>query len=167
MNGQFDNFLNVLDALQTHNVEYVLIGGIAAILHGIDRLTRDIDIFVKMDDSNIERLRNALHSIFDDESINEITLEELQTYAVIRYGTPDDFYIDIMARLGEVAVYEDLAYEILNYQGVQIRLATPQTLYDLKEGTLRYKDKFDAAYLKELINKRQSDISAKKNQDKE
>jgi hypothetical protein len=167
MNGQFDNFLNVLDALQKHNVEYILIGGVAAILYGVDSFTRTIDIFVKMDDTNIERLRNALHSIFDDESINEITLEELQTYAVIRYGTPDDFYIDIMARLGEVAVYENLAYEILNYQGVQIRLATPQTLYDLKEGTLRYKDKFDAAYLKELINKRQSDTSAKKNPDKE
>lgn len=162
MNGSFKNFISVLDALDQQKVEYILVGGVAVILHGIERLTRDIDIFVKMDNKNIERLRKALHSIFEDESIEEITLEELQKYAVIRYGTPDNFYIDIMARLGEVAVYEDLEYEIINYQGIKIRIATPETLYNLKKDTIRYKDKFDAAYLKELINIRESEVSGKR-----
>ncbi len=80
MNDQFEQFISVLDALGKHKVEYILVGGVAVILHGIERLTRDIDIFVKMEQNNIERLRNALHSIFDDESIDEITLEELQEY---------------------------------------------------------------------------------------
>jgi predicted nucleotidyltransferase len=161
MNGSFKNFISVLDALDQQKVEYILVGGVAVILHGIERLTRDIDIFVKMDNKNIERLRKALHSIFEDESIEEITLEELQKYAVIRYGTPDNFYIDIMARLGEVAVYEDLEYEIISYQGIKIRIATPETLYNLKKDTIRYKDKFDAAYLKELIKIRESEVSRK------
>ena len=120
-----------------------------------------MDIFVKMDNRNIQRLRKALHSIFNDESIEEITLEELQKYAVIRYGTPDGFYIDIMARLGEVAVYEDLEYEIISYQDIKIRIATPETLHNLKKDTIRYKDKFDAAYLKDLIKIRQSTDSQK------
>ena len=158
MNGQFKNFMSVLDALDKQKVKYILVGGIAVMLHGIERLTRDIDIFVKMDNKNIERLRKALHSIFEDESIKEITLEELQKYAVIRYGTPDDFYIDIIARLGEVAVYEDLEYEIISCQDIKIRIATPETLYNLKKDTIRYKDKFDAAYLKELIKIRQSKV---------
>ena len=151
----------VLDALDKQKVKYILVGGIAVMLHGIERLTRDIDIFVKMDNKNIERLRKALHSIFEDESIKEITLEELQKYAVIRYGTPDDFYIDIIARLGEVAVYEDLEYEIISCQDIKIRIATPETLYNLKKDTIRYKDKFDAAYLKDLIKIRQSKVSDK------
>lgn len=163
MSGQFKNFLSVLGALDKKEVEYILVGGVAVLLHGIERLTRDIDIFVKMDDKNIERLREALHSVFEDESIEEITLEELQKYAVIRYGTPDDFYIDIIARLGEAAVYDDLEYEIIDYQGIKIRIATPGTLYNLKKDTVRYKDKFDAAYLKELIDIRQSGVSGKKN----
>lgn len=166
MNGQFKNFMNVLDALDKLKVDYILVGGVAAIFHGIERLTRDIDIFVKMDDKNIARLRKALNSIFEDESIEEITLEELQKYAVIRYGTPDDFYVDIMARLGEVAVYEDLEYETIHYQDIKIRIATPETLYNLKKDTIRYKDKFDAAYLKDLMNLRESNVSGKRKPNK-
>jgi hypothetical protein len=162
MNNQFKNFMSVLDAFDKQKVEYILVGGVAVILHGIERLTRDMDIFVKMDNKNIQRLRKALHSIFNDESIEEITLEELLKYAVIRYGTPDGFYIDIMARLGEVAVYKDLEYEIISYQGITIRIATPETLHNLKKDTIRYKDKFDAEYLKDLIKIRQSTDSEKK-----
>ena len=166
MNGQFKNFISVLDAFDRQKVKYILVGGVAVILHGIERLTRDMDIFVKLDNKNIEQLRNALHSIFNDNSIEEITLEELQKYAVIRYGTPDGFYIDIMARLGEVAVYEDLEYEIISYQGIKIRIATPETLHNLKKDTIRYKDKFDAAYLQDLIKIRQSKDSEKEKPNK-
>jgi hypothetical protein len=166
MNDQFENFISVLDAFEKQKVKYILVGGVAVMLHGIERLTRDIDIFVKMDQENIERLRNALHSIFEDESIEEITLGDLQQYAVIRYGTPDNFHIDIMARLGEVAVYEDLEYEVIRYQNTNINIATPETLYNLKKNTIRYKDKFDAAYLKDLIKIRKSKISEEEKQDK-
>lgn len=162
MNGQLQNFLNVLDAMGKYGVKYILVGGVAVILHGIERLTRDIDIFVKMEDENIQRLRQALHSIFEDESIEEITKEELQKYAVIRYGTPGGFYIDIMARLGEVAIYEDLEYETMFYDGIEINIATPETLYNLKKDTIRHKDKYDAAYLKDLINTRLSEMSQQK-----
>lgn len=166
MNNQLQNFLQVLEALDKQNVQYILVGGVAVILHGIERLTRDIDIFVKLDDKNIEQLRKALFSIFQDESIEEITLEELQEFAVIRYGTPGDFYIDIMARIGEVAVYEDLEYETIHYEGIKVKIATPETLYNLKKDSMRYKDKFDAAYLKEFIDIRQKEVSEKREQKK-
>ncbi len=166
MNNQLKNFLRVLAALDKQKVQYILVGGVAVILHGIERFTRDIDIFVKMDDKNIERLRKALLSIFEDESIEEITLEGLQEFAVIRYGTPDDFYIDIMARIGEVAVYEDLEYETIHYEGIKIKIATPETLYKLKKDSIRYKDKFDAAYLKDFIDIRQKDVPEKRNPNK-
>ncbi len=161
-NSQFEQFKRVLDALAEHQVEYILVGGVAVILHGIERFTRDIDIFVKMEHRNIERLRNALHSIFDDEAINEITLEELQKYAVIRFGVNDDFCVDIMARIGEVAVYEDLEFETILYDGIKVRIATPETLYNLKKDTIRHKDRFDAAYLLDLIKTREADAAPKK-----
>jgi hypothetical protein len=155
MNDRFEQFISVLDALEKHQVEYILVGGVAVILHGIERLTRDIDIFVKMERSNIQRLRDALHSLYDDESIDEITLEELQVYSVIRFGVSDDFCIDIMARIGEVAVYEDLEFETIRHEDVNIRIATPEALYNLKKDTIRHKDRFDAAYLLDLVNTRQ------------
>ena len=83
MADQFRDFMAVLNAFDKHEVDYILIGGVAIILHGMERLTRDVDIFVKMNAENIDKLREALHSIFDDTSIDEITLEELNKYPVI------------------------------------------------------------------------------------
>ncbi|MBD3304931.1 hypothetical protein GF339_01080 [candidate division KSB3 bacterium] len=154
MEDQFNAFMRVLQAFETYKVDYVLIGGVAVILHGMERLTRDIDIFVKMVPENIDRLRNALHSVFADPSIEEITVDELHTYPVIRYGTPQGFYIDIMASLGTVVAYEDLEYEIIEYQGTPIKIGTPETLYTLKKDTVRYKDKIDAMFLQELMQTR-------------
>ena len=156
MADQFTDFIQVLDAFDKHGVDYILIGGVAVVLHGMDRLTRDIDIFVKIVPENIDQLRKALHTVFDDTSIEEITLSELNQYSVIRYGTPGGFYIDIMARLGEVATFDDLEYEIINYEGTQIKIATPETLYKLKKDTIRDKDKMDAIFLKALIQARES-----------
>ena len=47
MDNQFDNFINVLKAFDEFQVEYILIGGVALVLHGMERLTRDVDIFVR------------------------------------------------------------------------------------------------------------------------
>lgn len=157
MEDQFRNFISVLESFDQQRVEYILIGGVAMVLHGMERLTRDIDISVKMDAENIEKLRKALYQVFKDDSIEEITLQELDKYPVIRYGTPQNFYVDIMARIGEMFTYEDLEYEIVNYQSIKIKIATPDTLYKLKKDTIRDRDKIDAAFLRELIRARSAD----------
>ena len=154
--NQFNEYMRVLEALEKHNVDYILVGGFAVILFGMQRLTRDIDIFVKMAPENIEKLRKALHALFEDPSIEEITLGELEQYPVIRYGTPNGFYIDILARLGEVAAFDDLDYEAVEIQGTQIKVATPETLYRLKKDTVRPEDKIDAMFLKEIIKTRKA-----------
>jgi hypothetical protein len=64
MVDQFKEFIEVFKALGRQKVDYVLIGGVAVILHGMERLTRDIDIIVKMSPENIENLRKALHTVF-------------------------------------------------------------------------------------------------------
>ncbi|MCX6580795.1 MAG: hypothetical protein NT166_11510 [Candidatus Aminicenantes bacterium] len=43
----FENFLEVLKELWQEKVEYDLIGGFAVIIHGMPRVTQDLDIFVK------------------------------------------------------------------------------------------------------------------------
>jgi hypothetical protein len=147
----FDRFLEVLNALGKEKVDYILIGGFAVILHGMPRFTQDIDIFIKMNPENIEKLRKALHNLFQDDSIYEITLNELNDYSVIRYGAPEGFYIDIMARLGEIATYETLEYETVTFNNVPVNIATPLTLFNLKKNTLRPEDRSDAFYLSELM----------------
>jgi predicted nucleotidyltransferase len=150
----FENFLEILKALWQEKVEYILIGGFAVIIHGMPRVTQDLDIFVKMVPENIDKLKKALKAVFNDNSIDGITLDDLNDYSVIRYGTPDEFYIDILGRLGEVAVYDDLKYEIITVEGIQVRIASIETLYWLKKDTLRLEDRRDAAFLASLIQRR-------------
>jgi hypothetical protein len=151
MVDQFKEFLEVFKALGQQKVDYVLIGGVAVILHGMERLTRDIDIVVKMSPENIDMLRKALQTVFEDDAIEEITLPELYKFPVIRYGTPNEFYIDIMACVGELATFEDLEYDIIDYQGIKINIAKPESLFRLKKDSIRDKDKIDAIFLKKLI----------------
>ncbi|MGA1823599.1 MAG: nucleotidyl transferase AbiEii/AbiGii toxin family protein [bacterium] len=149
----FDKFVHIIETLNKHQVDYILIGGFAVIIYGMPRLTQDIDIFVKMTRKNFEKLRSALDSIYRDDSIQGITADEIKEYSVIRYGTPDGFYIDVMGRLGEVATYDDIEFQEVEVDRVSVKIATPSALYGLKKDTIRPEDKRDAAFLKELLNK--------------
>jgi len=150
----FENFLEILKAFWQEKVEYILIGGFAVIIHGMPRVTQDLDIFVKMAPENIEKLRKALKIVFKDDSIDGITEDELKSYSVVRYGTPDGFYIDIINKIGQFACYDDLEYETMAVEGIQVRIATIETLHWLKKDTLRLADKQDAFFLSTLIQEK-------------
>jgi hypothetical protein len=49
-------YLDLFSALARHNVGYVLIGGLAVSLHGIERATMDVDISVAMTPENLAAL---------------------------------------------------------------------------------------------------------------
>jgi hypothetical protein len=147
-------FLKVPKAMEDEEVDYILIGGFAFILHGLPRFTMDMDFFMKMAEKNVQKLRKALYSVLGDSDIDEITFDELAKYPVIRYGTPNGFHIDIMAQWGEAATYEDLEYEIMEVLGQKIRVATAETSLKLKQDTIRPEDKGDALFLKELLQRK-------------
>lgn len=151
----FERFLDVVDALEAEGVDYILIGGFAMVLRGLPRATQDIYLFVKPVSDNMERFTMALNSVFHDESIYEITLEELSKYSVIRYGTQEGFYIDILMKIGSAFTYYDLEYDMIEFEGHKIKIATVETLYKLKRDTVRPIDKADALFLEELIRKRE------------
>lgn len=50
----------ILATLAAHGVDFVVIGGLAAVAHGSRRMTRDIDIVVMHDAENLARLEAAL-----------------------------------------------------------------------------------------------------------
>jgi predicted nucleotidyltransferase len=49
-------YLDLFSALERHKVEYVLIGGLAISLHGVERATMDIDVTVAMTPENLASL---------------------------------------------------------------------------------------------------------------
>lgn len=50
----------LLGHLVAHDVDFVVIGGVAAVLHGSPRLTRDLDVCFATDPTNLEVLGGAL-----------------------------------------------------------------------------------------------------------
>ena len=120
-------------------------------LLGLPRATKDLDLFVRPTPENIDRLRRALRSVWNDPELDGLSAEELAgDYPAVQYGPPDDsFRLDIMARLGEAFSYDDLEAEERIVEGVRVRVATPATLYRMKSGTIRLQDRADAARLRE------------------
>lgn len=51
---------SVFVSFQNHDVKYVVIGGIAAVLHGVPRATFDLDILIEAIPDNAQRLLDAL-----------------------------------------------------------------------------------------------------------
>lgn len=54
------NFLSVLEHLSQEGIEFVIVGGVAARLHGSHRLTHDLDLVPRLDESSWERLIDAI-----------------------------------------------------------------------------------------------------------
>jgi hypothetical protein len=52
--------LELLLALARHDVEFVVVGGVAAQIHGWQSATLDLDVAVSTEDANVERLNEAL-----------------------------------------------------------------------------------------------------------
>jgi hypothetical protein len=56
-------FLRVVDALNRENVPYVVVGGFAALLHGNNRFTADLDLVVDLQPENARRAIHALTAL--------------------------------------------------------------------------------------------------------
>ena len=147
----FDRFFNLLKALEREAVDYILVGGIALNLHGIVRATEDIDLFVRANADNVDRLKRALRSVWNDPDIAQIRLEDLAgDYPTVRYGPPDEgFVIDLIGRLGSAFTFDDLKADVADVEGVHVRLASPESLYRMKKDTVRAQDRADAQLLKD------------------
>jgi len=142
----------IVVALEREGVEYKVFGAIALNAHGIHRHTEDLDMFVAPTPTNIERLRAALRSVFDgDPNVEEITYEDLSgDYPAIQYVPPDGrSSIDILVRLGDAYSFETVETIRAEWQGVEMTVASPRQLYEMKRDTVRWKDRGDAERLRE------------------
>ena len=53
-------FPNLLRLLTEHKVSFLIVGGVAAVIHGSSRLTQDLDVVYQRTPENLIRLENAL-----------------------------------------------------------------------------------------------------------
>ncbi len=143
-----DRLRDIFSALAAHRVDYAVFGAIALGLHGLARATADLDLFVAPTAENIERLKMALCSVFDDDSVAEISAEDLcGDFPAVRYLPPEGFGLDILTRLGNAFSFSDLEVEEKTFDGVAVRVVTPRTLWKMKRDTVRPGDRLDAEVL--------------------
>ncbi len=75
----------VFASFQKHNVKYVVIGSIAAILHGVPRATFDLDILIEATPENSQWLLNALLDAGLGTAVLT-TVEELLSHEITIFG---------------------------------------------------------------------------------
>jgi hypothetical protein len=103
MEAQQD-FRDLLELFNAHKVEYMIVGGYALAFHGAPRYTGDIDIFIKSDAENAQRILSALDK-FGFKSIG-LTIEDFENpEKVVQLGVPP-VRVDIITSLSGVT-WED------------------------------------------------------------
>lgn len=81
------DFRDLLALLNDHEVEFMIVGGYALAFHGAPRFTGDIDIFIKPDPENAQRVLDALAE-FGFISL-DLSLDDFQNLnKVIQLGVP-------------------------------------------------------------------------------
>ncbi|MBI4650057.1 hypothetical protein HY745_01950 [Candidatus Desantisbacteria bacterium] len=91
------DFKKLLELFNASKVEYVIVGGYALAFHGVPRYTGDIDIVVKPDRENAQKILNALKDFGFaslDLSITDFSLPG----KVVQLGVPP-VRIDIITSL--------------------------------------------------------------------
>jgi len=90
--------------LNSHSVEYLIVGGHAVAFHGHPRFTGDIDFFVRATAANVEQLLAVLHAFGFGEL--GISVEDLlEPGRVVQLGHPPN-RIDIMNSVSGVRFAE-------------------------------------------------------------
>src|SRR5271156_2480526 len=94
-----DDFRDFLQSLNNNDVEYILVGGYAVILHGYRRPTGDLDIWVNQTKENYHKLVRAFNEfglpVFD---MTEQTFLNSEIADVFSFGRAP-VSIDILTRL--------------------------------------------------------------------
>jgi predicted nucleotidyltransferase len=57
------NYTELLKLLSDNGVEFIVIGGVAAIAHGSPRFTQDVDVVYRRSEGNLQRLATALATV--------------------------------------------------------------------------------------------------------
>jgi hypothetical protein len=142
----------VCDALNRSQAKYLVIGGIACVLHGYVRATMDVDILIERTAPNADRVLEALATIGYGFA-REWTAEEILKRPITVIG--DDPAVDVFTVAWKVK-YEQAVKRssVVEVDGVPIPLISIDDLIETKR-TGRALDAADIEALEEIKRLRQ------------
>ncbi len=157
-------YLDLFRALQNHNVRYLLVGGLAMNLHGVPRMTMDVDLALISDPENLENFLKVARELDLKPSL-PVSLEELadasqRTYWIqekhmtafaLRPPLPAQPTVDILI---DVPFDINSAFnraEPREITGIIVYLASIADMIRFKEHAGRAQDQADIYHLQRLI----------------
>jgi hypothetical protein len=136
------DFQDFIAALNTSDVNYILVGGYSVILHGYSRTTGDMDIWVQVDTVNYKKLCAAFATfgmpLFD---MTEKKFLQTRDYDVFTFGRPPvsiDIITQIKGLTFEQAFANAVWFDIDN--NLKIRVLSIADLLTAKKAAGRNKD---------------------------
>jgi len=97
----YPDFLELFELFNAHSVEYLIVGGYALAFHGAPRNTGDIDVWVKPDKNNANRIVDALDA-FGFGSLNLSANDFTHPDQIIQLGY-SPMRIDLMTSISGVS----------------------------------------------------------------
>ena len=142
------DFLYILRTLSKYEVEYIIVGGVCAVLHGAPISTFDIDLVHSREPSNIKRLLKALEELeayYRDPAGRIIKPKESDLSSpghqlLMTKGGP----LDLQGEIAKGRDYEELLKNtviLIISKNLNVRLLNLETLIETKEESGQEKDK--------------------------
>jgi predicted nucleotidyltransferase len=147
----------ILEGLIEAGVEFILVGGLAAVVQGAPVTTMDVDIVHKQSSENIAKLLaflksiDAFHRRLDDKVIGPKEGDISGTGHALfttRLGP-----LDVLAVIEEEKAYEDLLEHTveIEFRGHTVRVLNLRTLVELKRASTDTRDRQRLPVLEETL----------------
>lgn len=156
-------YLDLFTALDRHKVDYLLIGGLAVTLHGVERATMDVDITVAMNPGNLAHLIETAKELkltpvlpVPLETLNDLDLlrqwhagRNLEAFAL---RTPDLAGVTVDVLLFPPVEFTGMAQRatVFNVANTAIRVVAIDDLISLKQAVGRPIDISDIEHLQRI-----------------
>ena len=154
------DLVKILQRLLENQVEFVLIGGFAAVVHGSSLVTQDLDICFLFNEANLSRLLKALRDLHPrHRSFKKTKALEKEASKLLRYKNlyleTDWGRLDLLKETGGLGSYKILLSHTIqiNLLGHPCKVLNIEALIQAKEFMKRPKDKETILQLRAIQEK--------------
>lgn len=142
------DFLKLLELLHDNNVEFIIVGGLAAVAYGSSMVTQDLDICINLSPTNWDRLKKAVDDLSPMHRIGNKNMPFTESGSTLHsfknlYLSTDYGQLDCLGNIKGIGSYSEVFRESVNIEldDKKYRFITLPALIKAKEAMGRPKDK--------------------------
>jgi hypothetical protein len=153
-------FLDILKVLGRHGVDFIVVGGVAAVLEGAPFTTLQLEVMPDLEPANRERLVAALRELnarYLDPAGRHIVPDETKLATLrIHQLVMDAGPLDVLTTIGAGLTYEAVAERTREYEvgSLLVRCLTLDAIIESKEQAGRDKDLATLPVLRRTLAKK-------------